>query len=185
MFFQKVLFRVFVFFTYERFVPHIIVAIWNAKSSISQNDSEHRVNLIIPRRGNILCLCSTEERFSGEVLMCDAEAHLICLMQVLPGELASEAWNTEKFMSAYEARKKLEMMGAMTFSSAGDEKNTISTSHVTQSLQHTNSRCDLLPTDENESQSDGKGEEISSQGFVVFTVTLRKACDAGVDVIFT
>lgn len=36
----------------------------------------------------------------------------------LPGELASEAWNTEKLMSAYEAKKKLEMIGAMMFSSA-------------------------------------------------------------------
>lgn len=38
--------------------------------------------------------------------------------QSLPGELAREAWNTEKLMRAYEARKKLEMMGAMMFSSA-------------------------------------------------------------------
>lgn len=36
----------------------------------------------------------------------------------LPGELAREAWNTEKLMRAYEARKKLEMIGAMMFSSA-------------------------------------------------------------------
>lgn len=36
----------------------------------------------------------------------------------LPGELAREAWKTEKLMRAYEARKKLEMMGAMMFSSA-------------------------------------------------------------------
>jgi hypothetical protein len=32
--------------------------------------------------------------------------------------LARDAWNTEKFIKAYEARKKFEMMGAMTFSSA-------------------------------------------------------------------
>jgi len=39
-----------------------------------------------------------------------------------PGELAKEAWNTEKLMRAYEARKKLEMIGAMTFSCAGEAK---------------------------------------------------------------
>lgn len=42
---------------------------------------------------------------------------------VLPGELASDAWNTEKLMRAYDARKKLEMIGAMTFNSAGEMKN--------------------------------------------------------------
>lgn len=39
----------------------------------------------------------------------------------LPGDLAYEAWKQEKLISAYEARKKLEMMGAMTFSSAARE----------------------------------------------------------------
>ena len=39
------------------------------------------------------------------------------IVQSLPGELAREAWKTEKLMRAYEARKKLEMMGAMMFSS--------------------------------------------------------------------
>lgn len=29
-----------------------------------------------------------------------------------------DAWNTEKLMRAYEARKKLEMIGAMMFNSA-------------------------------------------------------------------
>lgn len=29
-----------------------------------------------------------------------------------------EAWNTEKLMRAYEAKKKLEMIGAMMFNSA-------------------------------------------------------------------
>lgn len=38
--------------------------------------------------------------------------------QILPGELARDAWNTEKFMRAYEAKKKFEMMGAIMFSSA-------------------------------------------------------------------
>jgi hypothetical protein len=36
--------------------------------------------------------------------------------------LAYEAWKQEKLISAYEARKKLEMMGAMTFSSAAREE---------------------------------------------------------------
>lgn len=38
--------------------------------------------------------------------------------------MAREAWKQEKLMSAYEARKKLEMIGAITLSSAargGDE----------------------------------------------------------------
>lgn len=40
------------------------------------------------------------------------------MTQSLPGELAREAWNTEKLMRAYEAKKKLEMIGAMMLSSA-------------------------------------------------------------------
>lgn len=33
-----------------------------------------------------------------------------------PGHLETEAWNTEKLMRAYAARKKLESRGAMAFS---------------------------------------------------------------------
>lgn len=33
----------------------------------------------------------------------------------VPGDLAYEAWKQEKLMRAYDARKKLEMMGAITF----------------------------------------------------------------------
>lgn len=39
-------------------------------------------------------------------------------MSFLPGDFAREAWNTEKLIKAYEAKKKLEIIGAMTFSSA-------------------------------------------------------------------
>lgn len=39
-------------------------------------------------------------------------------MKFLPGDFASEAWNTEKLIKAYEAKKKLEIIGAMTFNSA-------------------------------------------------------------------
>lgn len=45
----------------------------------------------------------------------------LCFYFGLPGDLAYEAWKQEKLISAYEARKKLEMMGAMTFSSAARE----------------------------------------------------------------
>lgn len=43
-------------------------------------------------------------------------------MQFLPGDFAREAWNTEKLIKAYEAKKKLEIIGAMTFSSAVKSK---------------------------------------------------------------
>lgn len=36
----------------------------------------------------------------------------------LPGDFASDAWNTEKLINAYDARKKFEIIGAITFSSA-------------------------------------------------------------------
>lgn len=39
-------------------------------------------------------------------------------MCFIPGDFAREAWNTEKLIKAYEAKKKLEIIGAMTFSSA-------------------------------------------------------------------
>lgn len=38
-----------------------------------------------------------------------------------PGDFASDAWNTEKLISAYDARKKFEMIGAITFNSAAKE----------------------------------------------------------------
>lgn len=44
-------------------------------------------------------------------------------LSAIPGDLASEAWNTEKFIKAYDAKKKFEMIGAITFSSARKEKN--------------------------------------------------------------
>lgn len=43
-------------------------------------------------------------------------------MLFLPGDFAREAWNTEKLIKAYEAKKKLEIIGAMTFSSAVKRK---------------------------------------------------------------
>lgn len=45
-------------------------------------------------------------------------------MQFLPGDFAREAWNTEKLIKAYEAKKKFEIIGAMTFSSAVKTKTT-------------------------------------------------------------
>lgn len=38
-----------------------------------------------------------------------------------PGDFASDAWNTEKLINAYEARKKFEIIGAITFNSAARE----------------------------------------------------------------
>lgn len=38
-----------------------------------------------------------------------------------PGDFASDAWNTEKLINAYEARKKFEIIGAITFNSAAKE----------------------------------------------------------------
>lgn len=43
----------------------------------------------------------------------------LCL---LPGELVMEAWKQLKLIREYEQRKKLEMIGAMVFNSAGEEK---------------------------------------------------------------
>lgn len=45
-------------------------------------------------------------------------------MQFLPGDFAREAWNTEKLIKAYEAKKKLEIIGAITFSSAVKPKTS-------------------------------------------------------------
>lgn len=42
-----------------------------------------------------------------------------------PGDFASDAWNTEKLINAYDARKKLEIIGAITFSSAAKETRGI------------------------------------------------------------
>lgn len=54
---------------------------------------------------------------------------------ILPGELASEAWNTEKLIKAYDAKKKLEMMGAITFSWAVRKKKSNSQLGTEQNLQ--------------------------------------------------
>lgn len=43
----------------------------------------------------------------------------------LPGDFASDAWNTEKLINAYDARKKFEMIGAITFNSARKQKELI------------------------------------------------------------
>lgn len=42
-----------------------------------------------------------------------------------PGDLAYDAWKQEKLMRAYDARKKLEMTGAMVLSSAETETDTV------------------------------------------------------------
>lgn len=46
-------------------------------------------------------------------------------MGLLPGEFASDAWNTEKLIRAYDAKKKLEMMGAMMFNSAAERETIV------------------------------------------------------------
>lgn len=46
-------------------------------------------------------------------------------LSLLPGELVMEAWKQLKLIRAYEQRKKLEMIGAMVFNSAGGDKGHI------------------------------------------------------------
>lgn len=45
--------------------------------------------------------------------------HLSISFRLLPGELVIEAWKQLKLIKEYEQRKKLEMIGAMVFNSAG------------------------------------------------------------------
>ncbi len=95
-------------------------------------------------------------------------------------------------MRAYDARKKLEMIGAMTFNSAGEIKNK----HVSERAL-THPIIILLnfyqfkiinicrdPTNENEGQANAKGEEISSQGLVILAVALPENGNPRVYIVF-
>lgn len=97
-------------------------------------------------------------------------------------------------MRAYDARKKLEMIGAMTFNSAGEIKHKhvsergdlINPSHhrFTQLLPIKNNYICRDPTNENEGQANAKGEKISSQGLVVLAVALPENGNPRVDIVF-
>lgn len=82
-------------------------------------------------------------------------------------------------MRAYEARKKLEMTGAMVLSSA--ETETLLHDHYChiKSFNH----CHIF-TDEDERYSDDEGQEVSSDWLVVFTVTFGEELEGLVDVVF-
>lgn len=104
----------------------------------------------------------------------------------LPGELAREAWNTEKLMRAYEAKKKFEMIGAMMFSSATHRTEiTFYPPNHQRIIQTTVSRDHQQPTNEDEGETNEEGQDISTQRFVVLSIAFCKHTQARVDVVFT
>lgn len=105
-------------------------------------------------------------------------------LQSLPGELAREAWKTEKLMRAYEARKKLEMMGAMMFNSANrpQKRGSVIKTSGKRFVIRWRTTCKQL-TNEDEGEANTEGQDITTQRLVVLPITLRKHTQPWIDVV--
>lgn len=104
--------------------------------------------------------------------------------QSLPGELASEAWKTEKLMRAYEARKKLEIMGAMMFNSANrqQKRGSVIRTSGKRFVIRWRTTCKQL-TNKDEGEADAECQDVTTQRLVVLPITLRKHTQPWIDVV--
>lgn len=120
-------------------------------------------------------------------------------------KLTSDAWNVEKFTSAYAARKKLEISGAMALSSAGKQTPiTLDYNHIpfiksiiTILSVSMNADCaNALPshtfpvtllhhTYKNESESDDEGEDVAPYRFIILPVAFSEVFQVWIQFVIT